>query len=109
MIYYLVAYLLPAFVMAVSIPLVLNAVPPNGLYGFRTPKTMSSPGVWYPANRRSGWYMIAASLLTICFNLALWATHPGWPQSRLIMWMVGAIVVSVIAGVAASFLYLRRL
>ena len=42
---------LPVLLIAVSIPLMLGMVPRNHWYGFRTPKTLSSDSVWYPANR----------------------------------------------------------
>ena len=46
------------------------------MFGFRTPKTLSSPEVWYPANRASGWFMVAAAARSLCFNLALWWAFP---------------------------------
>jgi uncharacterized membrane protein len=106
---YLVGYLLPIILAAIAVPMVLGIVPPNQLYGFRTPKTLSSPSVWYPANRIAGWLIIAGSALTICFNLALWSMHPDWPRERLVLWMVGAFTASVLLSAALSLLYLRRL
>ena len=89
--------------------MVLAMVPPNRIYGFRTPRTVSSPRIWYAANRVSGWLLIVASGLTLCFNLVLWSLHPDWPEKRLLFWMANALAVSIFAGVIASFLYLRRL
>jgi len=106
---HVVGYLLPGLTALIMIPMALGIAPPNGLYGFRTPKTLSSPNIWYPANRVSGWILIGASLLTICFNLILWRTHPEWPEKRLILWMANSMVVALLAGLAASLLYLRRL
>lgn len=37
-----------------GVPLWLQRVPPNSFYGFRTPRTVSDPEVWYPVNRISG-------------------------------------------------------
>ena len=37
---------IPVVLIALSIPLIPGKVPPNGLYGFRTPKTLSSRDVW---------------------------------------------------------------
>jgi uncharacterized membrane protein len=103
------AYGMPVFIAAVALPLTLGRIPPNPYYGFRTPKTQSSPSVWYPANRFAGWLLIAASGLTISFNLALWWFHRDWPLGTLILWMAGALVVSVLHSVAGSLVYLRRL
>ena len=37
-------------IVGLSIPLIRRRVKPNRLYGFRTPKTMSSEQIWYEAN-----------------------------------------------------------
>ena len=70
----------PLLILLLSIPMILDRVPPNGAYGFRTPKTLSSPEIWYPANRAAGWFMLAAMVVAICFNLALWWAYPEWPH-----------------------------
>lgn len=105
----LVAYLLPAILVVLAVPLALGMVPPNGLYGFRTPKTMSSPDIWYPANRFAGWWMIAAGALTVCFNFVVLSMHRDSPEASLIPWVVGTLVVFMLLGVVASVLYLRKL
>lgn len=46
--------------IALSIPLLRGKVGPNSVYGFRTPKTMSSPQIWYRANRAAARNMILA-------------------------------------------------
>ena len=38
----------------ISVPLILEIVPPNGIYGFRVSGTLS-PAIWYPANAFMGW------------------------------------------------------
>lgn len=43
-----------ALLCAVSIPLILERVPPNRHYGLRTRKTLSNERVWYAANRVGG-------------------------------------------------------
>lgn len=35
---------------ALSVPLILGKIGPNGLYGFRVKKTLEDPAVWYPVN-----------------------------------------------------------
>ena len=44
---------------------IAGVVPPNRLYGFRTPTTLASPDVWYPANLLMGWYMLGSQVLAI--------------------------------------------
>ena len=102
---YFALYILPAVVILISIPMVLGKVPPNGLYGFRTPKTLSSPDVWYPANRSAGWYMIAASMLSLCLNtVALLLAAPGW----IFNWLPAVNVVLLLLCLGAALIYLRR-
>jgi len=35
---------------ALGVPMLLGRVPPNSLYGFRTPATIGEPALWYPEN-----------------------------------------------------------
>jgi uncharacterized membrane protein len=106
---YLVGYLLPIVMAALALPLILGKVPPNQLYGFRTPKTLSSPAIWYPANRIAGWWMIAGASAAICFNLALLQMKPEWPPEKLITWMAGSGAAAVILASVASLVSLRKL
>jgi len=106
---YFVAYIVPAIVILVSIPLVLGKVSPNGMYGFRTPKTLSSPDIWYPANRAAGWFMIAAGILAACLNSVLLLMAADWPERTLFNRMSASAVGWLLLSLAASFIYLRRL
>lgn len=103
-----VTYFLPVVIIAISIPMVLGKVPPNGLYGFRTPKTLSSSEVWYPANRMSGWFMIGAGVLGLGANLLL-VTRADEEPRRLVFWMASLDTGFILLAVLLSFLYLRRL
>ena len=49
----------------VSIPLILERIPPNGLYGFRVRKTMDNPQIWYPVNKFAGKRLFWASLVLV--------------------------------------------
>ena len=73
----LTGYIVPLVVLAVSVPMILGKVPPNSVYGFRTPKTLSSQDVWYPANRAAGWLMLVAAVISICFNTGLVVDRSG--------------------------------
>ena len=48
------------FMVGLSVPLILRRVPPNPWYGFRTPKTLSDPSIWYPANQCAGRWLAAS-------------------------------------------------
>lgn len=55
-----------AVIIAVTaVPMVAGWVPPNPVYGFRTPSTMATPEAWYGANRLMGVYMIGSQAFAI--------------------------------------------
>ena len=51
--------------IALAVPLILQKVPPNCVYGFRTRKTMSSEVIWYKANRFLGYGLVASALASL--------------------------------------------
>ena len=106
---HLIGFVVPLAALVLSIPMILGKVPPNGAYGFRTAKTLSSPEVWYPANRAAGWFMLAAMAISICFNLALSWAFPEWPLDRAVSWMTGGTMILLALSVLASFIYIGRL
>ena len=61
-----------------SIPLVLRLVPPNGIYGFRTSATHSSPAVWYSANAFMGWALLIAAIVSATLLAVLPGTVRRW-------------------------------
>ena len=105
----LIGFVVPLVVLVLSIPMILDRVPPNSTYGFRTVKTLSSPDVWYPANRAAGWFVLAAAVISICFNLALWWSFPEWRLTRTLFWMNCGTMITLSISLLASFIYLGRL
>ena len=57
------SFLPPITMILVSIPLLLNIVPRNVLYGIRTRETMASDAAWEAGNRIGGIALIAASVV----------------------------------------------
>jgi len=51
--------------IALSVPMFLRKVKRNGIYGFRTPLTLSSDEVWYPSNRYAAITMMIWSAVAI--------------------------------------------
>lgn len=54
--------------IAFSVPLALNKVPPNASYGFRTAKSQSSSVLWYRENQFSGSISLAAGALMLVLS-----------------------------------------
>lgn len=89
-----------------SVPPIRRWVKPNYLYGFRTPKTMSSDRIWYEANayagrallRLGGSYVVVAVLLYFLFR----PNFVAYNISCAVFLLSGALVVLVL-----SFRHLR--
>jgi uncharacterized membrane protein len=109
---FVVMYLLEGLVlMLVSRPMIQRRIRPNRFYGFRTPKTLSSPDIWYPANEFSGRRLFTAgAAITLCslllspLNLLGKAGFTAYTAA-----MVAIMPISLIGAVIASFRYLKRL
>jgi hypothetical protein len=85
-----------------SVPLILRLVPPNGVYGFRTGATRSTPAIWYPANAFMGWSLSIAGIASATLLVMLPMTAKRW-----MLWTV--FVVPVVAAIALSFAYVSHL
>ena len=60
------SYLLIA---GLSLPLILQKVPPNRFYGFRSKRTLGDEEVWYRVNRLGGGFLVLSSLGTLVASL----------------------------------------
>ncbi len=58
--------------IVLSIPLIRRMVPPNMWYGFRVPRTLRDPVVWYEANAYSGKCLLAAGLVIVAASVSLY-------------------------------------
>jgi hypothetical protein len=72
-----------ALFAALATPLALRKVPRNGLYGFRTPKTLSDDAIWYEANACFGRALLVASLVTAAAIVALYSSPALGPEAYL--------------------------
>ncbi len=96
-------------IMGVCIPLIMGKIPPNGLYGFRTAKSVSDPKIWYAINRYLGWALLLAESISLICYLAL-SYVPGLAflhsdsQINFLIFLVPAVIAVVI-----SILHLKKL
>src|SRR5262245_57937165 len=93
----------------VSVPMIIERVPPNRWYGFRTPRTQSDPKVWYPANRIAGQYFAFAGFLVVLAALVVALLHKQMTPTTgaTILLLVG--IGSIAGATVLSFLALRRI
>lgn len=89
-------------IAAISVPLILGVVPPNGVYGFRTSETRRSSDIWYQANAFMGWALAAAAVASATALTMLPASARRWL-------LLATFLAPMLCAVAASFVYLRRL
>ena len=89
-------------IAVISIPLILQMVPPNGVYGFRTSVTRSSIEIWYSANAFMGWALLAGAVVSAGALVFLPATARRWL-------LLATFLLPLFLAVVASFMYLDRL
>ncbi len=93
---------------ALSIPLLLRAVPPNRFYGVRTRRAFASEQNWYALNAFGGKCLLGYGV----FLIAAGAFERTLHISRYSVWQVALVLVPVLAVVPVLVLigaYGRRL
>ena len=86
-----------ALIALLSLPLIFGWIPRQSFYGVRTPKTLSSDDIWYPANRFAGGVLLVCS----CIYFAVAWTLPDASTVTnvgLVIWFLhlGAFVLPLI-------------
>jgi hypothetical protein len=82
----------------VSVPLILNLVPPNRYYGFRTARTLADRALWFRVNRFAG----CAFLLAAIVGEVLLAAYP--LGDLAVLEFLGPIAIALFASIA----YLKK-
>ena len=95
-------------IAALSLPLILGKVPPNLWYGFRTPRTLSDPSIWYPANSYAGRWLLISGVL-IALAAILLRLQPGISIEAYAYSALGVTLLTIGISVFQSFRYLSRL
>ena len=93
---------------ALSVPLILRRIPPNGLYGFRVKATLENPELWYAVNAYAGWRLLAGGVSCVAAALGLTLV----PSLTLDGYALGCLAVTgtvIVIGLLQSVLYLRSL
>jgi hypothetical protein len=96
-----ITLIVPLTIILLAVPLILQKIPRNGFYGFRTVFTMSSDEVWYHANKIAGFSLLVAGILWLVLGRVLpGLIHDQRQSYRLIGWIgAGALVT----GCAVSY------
>lgn len=94
--------------MGLSMPMILRMVKPNPWYGFRTPRTLKDPDIWYPANAHSGVLLLIAGFINAVTAVIL-ALLPGMNKDAYAILCTVVMVSTLLWAVVRSFRYLKRL
>jgi hypothetical protein len=93
---------------ALSVPMILRKVKPNGLYGFRIPATLRNPALWYDANAYAGKYLLATGGVFVLAAVALYFV-PGIGLDVYALSCAGVILAGLAVTVVQSLRYLQTL
>lgn len=90
-----------ALVLA-ALPLIAGRVPPNRWYGFRTPRTLADPQVWYPANAYAGKRLLLLGLVVAGAALLLPRLWPGLDADGYALGMTAVLLggLALVAGLS---------
>ena len=95
--------------VAISVPLIRQQVRPNRWYGFRTPKTLSSPEIWYPANRAAGIDLLVAGVVIFLACVVLAIVGRRYPHLPTTAIAFGVFVASLGGAFAVSMWRLSKM
>ncbi|MEZ4318449.1 MAG: SdpI family protein [Myxococcota bacterium] len=87
---------LALLMLLVSVPLAAQVVPPNRLYGFRTPRTVKDERVWYPTNKVAG-------RNGLVFSIALFVSAVLSGLGVLGVSLVPALALLFVVGLVSTF------
>jgi hypothetical protein len=105
----LALYAIGGLVLAgLSVPLILQKIPPNGWYGFRIPSTLTNPALWYKVNAYSGRRFLVVGLGTAVGTIILYfVTSPNVDEYA--MSTLGLFLALFLWAIITSFLYLSSI
>jgi len=96
-------FAIPILTILISIPLVMQKVPPNLWYGFRTRRTLSDPTIWYRANYLGGMDLMYSGIIALILNCAIAALV------KLPFAVPLEVLVAVISSVVAMMIWVSQM
>jgi uncharacterized membrane protein len=96
-------------VSALALPMMYDKIPPNSFYGFRTPRTLSDPNIWYPANRVAGRNLAVAGVIVATSALVVFAMQKSIQPRTATLTLLIVSMISLIGAVVHSLIALRRM
>src|SRR5262245_22882751 len=93
----------------ISVPMILEQVPPNRWYGFRTTRTLSDPRVWYPANRIAGQYLASAGVMILIVAGIVALFHNNLSLRAISLTLLTVFLTALVGATVLSFIALKRI
>lgn len=91
-----------------AVPLVLEKVKPNAIYGFRIQATLENPAVWYAVNKHFGRRLLLVGVVN-CLASALLYFVPGISLDVYALCMLAVFAVTFFLALAQSWKYMKSL
>ena len=91
------------------VPMILERVPPNNWIGFRTPRTLSDPKVWYIANRIAGQYLAVAGVLILITTGIISLFHSSVSPKAASLTLLTISLTALVGATVLSLIALRRI
>jgi len=91
-----------------GIPLWLGKIAPNGIYGFRTGKTLSDPRIWYAVNRVCGIDFCIAGSVIISGSLLLHIILASYDPSIVLYANFTLVIVALAVAIVHCTIVLKR-
>jgi SdpI/YhfL family protein len=79
---------LGALEVVLSFPFLLEKVPPNQLYGFRTDETLSNPEIWYKANKDFANDLTAIGIATVMISFVVFFFRSKMPGYAVLIALI---------------------
>ncbi len=96
-----------AIMIVVGLPMAMNVIKPNRLYGVRTPRTLSDERVWYLANPYAGKRLVLVGIITIILAAVLRLTNVS-PETYLLLCTI-SFLGGLLLMAAMTLLYIKRI
>jgi uncharacterized membrane protein len=96
---------LPVLFILVGLPLALELIPPNDVYGVRIPSTLASAESWYRANLWAGIFAMGFGFVAMIVTMAVDRSANVAPSAKAYIVLAATVCVAVLmafAGILAA-------
>ena len=94
--------------IGLSIPLMRNKIKPNGLYGFRIPKTMDDPDTWYAVNHHYSFRLFWLGVATVLSSMILYVI-PSLTVDAYALSVLAVFALVFLIGLLQTIRYMKTL